>query len=272
MQPLISDVRFYLLTMAIAVGVGVAGSIWSARRAGLPMRRYLIFEALLASAAIAGAKLFYVNEQHLWGDLPEAALSLAGFRYPGGILAVVLVLPISAYLLGLAMAVVADVVAIPISVAMALMRIGCFLEGCCFGVPTTAFVGMRFPAGSLAWDEHVGRGLIDAHAPSSLPVHPLQLYFCLWSTAVALVLWSCWRSRRYPGQIFLLFLALNEGGKAALESLRDPPSPALQLTSAVLAAVAVLGLIAIRSKQSGSNPTSEPAVAVALGPRWRMLK
>ena len=44
-------------------------------------------------------------------------------------------------------------------------RLGCFLGGCCHGKPTDSFLGVRFPAESLAYKAH---GLV--------PVHPTQLY------------------------------------------------------------------------------------------------
>ena len=44
-------------------------------------------------------------------------------------------------------------------------RLGCFLGGCCHGKPTDSFLGVRFPAESLACKAH---GLV--------PVHPTQLY------------------------------------------------------------------------------------------------
>jgi phosphatidylglycerol:prolipoprotein diacylglycerol transferase len=44
-------------------------------------------------------------------------------------------------------------------------RLGCFMAGCCHGLPTESFLGVQFPADSLACQLH---GL--------QPVHPTQLY------------------------------------------------------------------------------------------------
>ena len=44
-------------------------------------------------------------------------------------------------------------------------RVGCFLNGCCYGRPTTLPWGVKFPPGSFASLEF-----------GDTPVHPSQLY------------------------------------------------------------------------------------------------
>ncbi|MBI9075426.1 MAG: prolipoprotein diacylglyceryl transferase [Desulfatibacillum sp.] len=53
-------------------------------------------------------------------------------------------------------------------------RIGCFLNGCCYGICSKTF-GVRFPMDSVAAWEHLKRGLTNGFiAPPSLPVIPTQ--------------------------------------------------------------------------------------------------
>jgi phosphatidylglycerol---prolipoprotein diacylglyceryl transferase len=104
----------------------------------------------------------------------------------------------------------ADSVAPGLLLGIAFLRIGCFLAGCCFGTiagtaarldaasltvrlqlqALAALSGdaipwaVRFPAGSLAYRQHVALGLIGPGAATSLPVHPVQLY----ESAAALLL------------------------------------------------------------------------------------
>ena len=68
-----------------------------------------------------------------------------------------------------------DRVAIGVGLTFALVRTGCFLAGCDYGVPTAHSWGVRFPPGSLAALDHARRGFVPRGA-SSLPVHPTQLY------------------------------------------------------------------------------------------------
>src|SRR5215813_8931930 len=173
--------RAYPLFVAAAVVVGVAMSFRGARRAGLSARRGLLFQLLLAGATLLGAKLWHVWEQ---GELATLTLSQAlsgdGFRYPGGLLAALLVLPLARPLLGTPIPVLADAIAPAIALAMAVVRVGCLLQGCCFGSVTSLPWGIRFPANSPAWNAHLERGWIGLDSAASLPVHPLQVYFGLW--------------------------------------------------------------------------------------------
>jgi phosphatidylglycerol:prolipoprotein diacylglycerol transferase len=69
-----------------------------------------------------------------------------------------------------------DACAPSLALGIVCARIGCFLAGCDYGAPTTSFVGTSFPAWSHAFRDHLARGLVDADAPGSLPVHPTELY------------------------------------------------------------------------------------------------
>jgi phosphatidylglycerol:prolipoprotein diacylglycerol transferase len=102
---------------------------------------------------------------------------------------------------------------------MAVMRVGCFMMGCCYGVASDVPWALSFPPKSQAARQHAINGWVDPGA-WSLPVHPLQVYFGLASLAVGLALVWFRRRKRYDGQVFLIFLLLHEGAKGGLEFLR----------------------------------------------------
>ena len=58
------------------------------------------------------------------------------------------------------------------------MRTGCFLNGCCFGTPTSLPWGVTFPAGSAAWAQQflTGETGLFGLAGAVKPVHPTELY------------------------------------------------------------------------------------------------
>jgi phosphatidylglycerol:prolipoprotein diacylglycerol transferase len=58
-------------------------------------------------------------------------------------------------------------------------RVGCFLAGCDYGKPTSLPIGVRFPAGSYAFRDHLERGWVEPGDRWSLPVHPTQFYSSL---------------------------------------------------------------------------------------------
>lgn len=103
-----------------------------------------------------------------------------------------------------------DIMAPGVAIAIGIGRIGCFLNGCCFGKVTNSFIGIRFPQRYLppVYWSHLKRGLIESDSLWSLPVIPTQLI----STASLLVIFGIlWRIRRkvlFPGFHFSLFIGL----------------------------------------------------------------
>jgi phosphatidylglycerol:prolipoprotein diacylglycerol transferase len=116
-----------------------------------------------------------------------------------------------------------DVAASAVFLAIAIGRIGCFLNGDDFGRITNSPLAVRYPPGSYAYLTHVAAGLIDPGAAASLPTHPLQIYLSLGAVVLFLALSRVWRAYRYaPGVTVALFLMLDGLSRFWLEFLRDP--------------------------------------------------
>lgn len=109
-------------------------------------------------AGVVGARAFFVIhyfDQFRGDPLSFVAIWNGGLELIGGVLlaiAVILLyiwyhkLPIRHYL---------DALAIGLMVALVFGRIGCFLNGCCYGKPTEGPWGVRFPYGSFAYRSQV---------------------------------------------------------------------------------------------------------------------
>ena len=127
-------------------------------------------------------------------------------------------------------------------------RIGCFLEGCDFGEVTSVGWGVRYPAGSHAFEHHVARGLVSATDAASLLVHPVQLYEVLVGLAmIAIAIGMLRRDARprasFPeradaevgrrsrsataGRVLRVTLGVYAIGRLAIEPFRGDPRPAL---------------------------------------------
>jgi phosphatidylglycerol:prolipoprotein diacylglycerol transferase len=120
----------------------------------------------------------------------------------------------------------ADIAAPSLALGLAFGRIGCFLNGCCFGKVTASCLGIAFPGDgrvgtSPAWLHHFNLGLIESASPYSLPVHPTQLYHSAADLALFAVLAVYWRLSHRPGQVFLMFGILYPLGRFFIEGLRD---------------------------------------------------
>jgi phosphatidylglycerol:prolipoprotein diacylglycerol transferase len=115
----------------------------------------------------------------------------------------------------------ADITAPGIAFGLTFGRIGCWLNGCCFGRVTTAAAGVVFPRGSDAWRKQVDEGLI-TKAMSPLPVIPTELYEaagCL-ILFLLLVLWVKPRKRK-DGEVLGALLAGYAVLRFVLEIFRD---------------------------------------------------
>jgi len=113
-----------------------------------------------------------------------------------------------------------DRVAVGVGLTFALVRTGCFLAGCDYGLPTGLPWGVRFPRGSLAALDHVRRGFVPRGA-RSLPVHPTQLYEAAVGLLGALAAGACLRrDQRRDGRAFATFLAIYAAGRFAIELVR----------------------------------------------------
>ena len=81
-----------------------------------------------------------------------------------------------------------DLFAPYLALGYAFGRIGCFLNGCCFGTPTTLPWGVVFPGLDL------------------VPRHPAQLYSALLSLGLCAFLLRLYPRRRFDGQVFLAYV------------------------------------------------------------------
>ncbi len=100
----------------------------------------------------------------------------------------------------------ADAVAPALALGIVLGRIGCFLNGCCFGATCDGPIAVTFPAGSFAWIRHVEAGWITPDAARSLPVHPKQIYLALEGLALLALLTVYYPRRRRDGEVAALLL------------------------------------------------------------------
>jgi phosphatidylglycerol:prolipoprotein diacylglycerol transferase len=116
---------------------------------------------------------------------------------------------------------VADLCAPYIALGLGISRIGCFLNGCCFGKVSSVPWAVRFPMGSPAWEsQHDAHLILDRAA--ALPVHPTQLYLSLLDFVTFLVL-AFWirRRKRFDGQVFAWLLILKGVFRSFVEIWRD---------------------------------------------------
>jgi len=131
---------------------------------------------------------------------------------------------------------VADLVAPAVILAQAIGRVGCTINGCCYGVETSLPWGVVYThPDSFAYYASLA-------LPEGMGLHPTQIYeliFCLVVFAVLLKL----KGRFKPdGSIFLIYLSLYSLWRIGIDFLRDGTPFLFGLHQAQVIAIIVLAI------------------------------
>lgn len=184
----------------LLVAVGFLVGLWTASRRcvqdGLLSEAIADLGPWLLLAGIVGARLLHVvsywREEFAgrpwWEMLP---IRRAGYVFYGGLGGASLAVIFYVRAKGLPLWKVADALAPSIALGHAFGRIGCLLNGCCFGLPTKLPWALHYPAG---------------HATQGCGVHPVQLYEAFLDLGLYLGLARQYRRKRFDGQVFALYL------------------------------------------------------------------
>jgi phosphatidylglycerol:prolipoprotein diacylglycerol transferase len=131
---------------------------------------------------------------------------------------------------------------------IAITRLGCFLNGCCWGTPSDLPWAIAFPKDCPTWDHHEELGLISGDSPYSLPVHPTQLYNLFGQLVVFLILLWMYRrlraggSKRYEGIVLFTFPLLYGIVRFTTEIFRgDSARPLLDMTVSQIVSLLLIG-------------------------------
>lgn len=132
-----------------------------------------------------------------------------------------------------------DSFAVPVAAAIGLGRFGCFVGGCCYGLPT-----------ALPWGVDFGDGLRR---------HPTQLYEVVFHFSAAAVLWGLEQGELFPRQRFKLYLVAYCLYRFLSEFLRPEVRLWGGLTGYQWTALALLPIIAVLWRQDRRPEPIPPA-------------
>jgi phosphatidylglycerol:prolipoprotein diacylglycerol transferase len=229
------NVRWYGIMIALAVVVLVLWTLWQVRKGANLSYDTVITAALVAiPSGIIMSRLLHVVDR--WGYYianPGQLIGFSGLTIYGAILGAALGIWIYSKFSNFQFGYFADLVAPAVILAQAVGRVGCTLNGCCYGVEAPAW---------LPWS--VVYTHPESYAPLGVAVHPTQIYelvFCLIGFAVLLRL----RGHLKPdGSLFLIYLSLYSMWRVGIGFLREGTPFLLGLHQAQVIGIIVL-LIAI---------------------------
>ena len=217
---------------------GTYTAVRLARRRGIPGERLIDLGLVILVGALLGARIAYVimtPGTPLFDFKDVLTNGLGGLSFHGGLIGGFLAG--SAYLLVTKLNFwrVADCVAPAIALGYAITRIGCFLNGCCYGKETTLPWGLRFPDSP------------DVFARTHT-VLPDQLFASAMGLLMfgALLLLSRGKSLGRAGRLFMVLLVLEGVERFIMEIFREPdPRFTSLLTPAQWVSIAlfIIGII-----------------------------
>ncbi len=114
-----------------------------------------------------------------------------------------------------------DAIAPAIAIGVAIGRIGCFLNGCCWGDACSLPWAVQFPRNSGPWRSEVARGLIAPSAEHSLSLHPTQLYSTLDGLILLALLLAYYPLRKRDGEVIALLMVTYPVTRFLVEHLRN---------------------------------------------------
>lgn len=250
-------VRGYGVMVLAGAAAGVWMATYRAQRAGVERELIWSMAFWLFIGGMIGGRAFYVIEY--WHDrfaaptfretllrvinFPEGGLVIYGALF-GGVIGVLWFIRKN----GMPVLATFDLIAPSMMVGLALGRIGCFLNGCCYGGPTSLPWAVRFPPKSPPYADQLASGALSATnpPPASLPIHPAQLYSTITAALIGWLLWSYYPFRRRDGQVVALMLMTYPISRFLEEIIRtDEPAvfgTGLSISQNISVAVFVAGI------------------------------
>ena len=258
----------YGLMMVIGFFAAMELAKFLARRSKIDPEIFANAALIALVAGVVGARLSHVLEniqeytrsdlsfaQNLWNAIN---IRSGGLTYYGGFLLAFPAVVAYGWYKKVPIRLGMDIVAPCVVIGLGFGRIGCFLNGCCYGAETNAPWAVQFPYHSDAYMEQFYSGeiqvpheLIDANgyprsidqieadrtltrqeradlvnlarSQHALPVHPAELYSTMTAWLIAALLVTYFTLPHAPGRVFALMLIVEGVSRFLLEMVRAEP-------------------------------------------------
>jgi len=180
-----------------------------------------------AIGGVLGSKVYYLLEN--LGDVIQDPVGMifsgSGLVFLGGLMGGTLAVTMVLRKNNLQWLTFADIVAPLLILGYGIGRLGCFLVGDDYGIPTSLPWAVSFPNGLPPSTSHFFSVYypwidISGFAPGVLSVHPTQLYEFTAAVVIFYFLWSRRNNVKVAGSLFFLYLILAGVERFAVEFIR----------------------------------------------------
>ncbi len=207
-----NPVYTYGVLMALGIIVGVGLTWFLARKQNRYSDEVVDFALWAVVFGVIGSRLSYVIPRwDLYAANPMDLFAIwqGGLTIQGGLIGGLLAGIIYTKIKGIKFWYFADLFAPGMILGAAMGRIGCYFNGCSFGVPTNSSWGIVFPEGTDAFAIFGAQALV-----------PTQMFEFVWDIAILALILIIWPRRKFDGYAFLMYFALWNIGTAVIRFWR----------------------------------------------------
>lgn len=191
-------------SVMLCIGVVAMSVITVMRRKtyGMSAWKAIVFSLALTAVGVLGCKLLYIAEN--FKTVSEQGITFGGFSFYGAVFLIPFCFLALAKPFGLSARQAIDCCAPGVAIMITLMRVGCFIDGCCGAFPLEIF----------------GKQVI----------LPVQLFESVYDSVLLAVLWYMESTRKKQGNLYPTFMISYGIMRFLIEFLRDTPKDWLLLS------------------------------------------
>ena len=235
--------------VALAIIVIILGVLWQVRK-GARISYDTVFTAALVgipSGIVISRLLHVVDRWSYYGQNPGQIIGGSGLTIYGAILGTALGIWVYSKFGKLQFGYLADLIAPGLILAQVVGRVGCTINGCCYGTECSLPWGIVYThPDSLAY----------ADSSALLPgmgLHPTTVYEIIYLLIIFGVVVRLKGRLKPDGSLFLIYLALYSVWRIGIDFLREGTSFLLGLHQAqvigIIALIVIIPLLALRTRR-----------------------
>jgi phosphatidylglycerol:prolipoprotein diacylglycerol transferase len=212
-------VRTYGFLLALAFITGIWYAARRAKKQGMEIEWLPDLSLIILISAIVGSRFFYViyHLEEFKGHILDminpiqstGEIGIGGLSMFGGLVMAIALGLLYIRLKKLNVWKIADILAPSVMLGLGIARLGCFLNGCCFGSPSESCLAVVFPYNSAA-----GYNYPDT------PLFPIQLASSLLGFGILGLLLFLERYKRFDGFTFWLMMIFYSLARFTIDFFR----------------------------------------------------
>jgi len=224
-------IRSYGLMLAMGFFTGVMAAAWRAKKMGENPDHIYNISVWLVISSLLGARVYYILTHYdefrasenlslvarfftelknmFWPVGSDGQVGISGLILYGGLITATVTAGVYLKKHRLNVLKYMDILGPSLGLGEFFTRIGCFLNGCCFGKPTESFFGMVFPESSAA-----------GYVYPNIHIHPTQLYNSFTGLLIFGLLLFLERYKKFNGFTALLYFIFYSTGRFFIDFFR----------------------------------------------------